>query len=614
MCGICASFALERPESHDALERATSQMVAQMKRRGPDDEGKWCDERCALGFRRLAILDLSANGHQPMMTVDQRYVLVFNGEVYNFKELRSRLEERGIRFRSTGDAEVVLYALAVWGPEALALFNGMFALAFYDAVAQQLLFARDHAGIKPLYYLRTTQGLVVASQYDQIIHHPWAKGLSVSQDALSLYFRFGYIPAPHAMLARTHLLDAGCWLRMDGDGRLERGRFFDFPRFVESTLHGPAAYEALDDVLQRAVARHLISDVPVGVFLSGGIDSPLVAAEASRSQSRIPTAFTVSTPTWPSRDEGEDARKYAAELELTHIVADASEHDVFRLVDAAMAACSEPTADVSILATLMVSEVAGRHVKVVLAGDGGDELFWGYSARFGDVLEEGAGVGRSWRDSARAMGRRYLKGRDQSGGNLSIGQRYEDRHTVFRPVDLASVFPALAPIPEDFDLFAYDGRDPDEAAQWLRWNEFRLHLARVLLKVDRASMYHSLEVRVPLLDKEVIEVAIRTDWRSCLDVPRRLGKIPLRVALARRVNHQTVEKKGFDVPVHDWLAGPLRSMLEDKVFNRREFCGQPVHAGAVRNIYDRLVAGEERGASPLWLLLSLSLWEEHHLH
>src|SRR5262245_14850501 len=194
MCGICGSFSFSGLSDRD--NAAVMQMIPLMVRRGPDDEGFWTDGRyCALGFRRLSILDLSPAGHQPMITPDGRYAIVYNGEVYNFQELREELQQRGVRFRSSGDSEVVLHALAAWGKAAFDRLHGMFALAFYDWFEKRLLLARDHAGIKPLYYFLTSEGLVFASQYDQIMAHPWAKALQICEDGLALYLRLGYIPA-----------------------------------------------------------------------------------------------------------------------------------------------------------------------------------------------------------------------------------------------------------------------------------------------------------------------------------------------------------------------------------------------------------------------------------
>ena len=245
MCGICGELQLDDRPARD--EATIAHLSALMARRGPDDAGHWRDGAHAwLAFRRLAILDLSPAGHQPMLTPDGRYALVFNGEVYNFVALRAELERLGVGFRSTGDTEVVLQALVHWGTAALDRLNGMFALGFYDRRERSLLLARDHAGIKPLYYLRDDAGLFFASQYDQIMRHPWAAGRPVSADALGLYLRLGYIPAPRALLAGTHMLPPGAWLRFDGDGRCEQGTYYRFPVYQKPELRGAAADDYLD--------------------------------------------------------------------------------------------------------------------------------------------------------------------------------------------------------------------------------------------------------------------------------------------------------------------------------------------------------------------------------
>ncbi len=587
-----------------------------MVRRGPDDEGEWTDHRrCALGFRRLSILDLSPSGHQPMTTPDGRYVLVFNGEIYNFRELRGELEARGRVIRSTGDAETLLWALVEWGAAALQRLNGMFALALYDSVEQRLLLARDHAGIKPLHYALTAQGIVFGSQYDQVIAHPWIDTSMPDRGGLGLYLRFGFVPAPYGLHTNTHQVEAGTWLELDPRGAIKQGRFFELPRWQAPTLEGDEAVDAFDDAFARAVRRHLTSDVPVGVLLSGGIDSPLVAAEARRQHPGRLQAFTIEVDD-PEHDEAADARLYARELELDQVVERVTEADALALVEDVTIACTEPMADHSVFPTLMVSRLARRHVKVVLSGDGGDELFWGYPSRFGSSIAQARYFG--WPRAARLaaiFARRTMRRGAATRDVLdypTLGRLYQRKHTLFKERDLENVFPQLPALPPDFHAFQYEGTAEDDTAQWVRWNEFHIHLARVLAKVDRASMHHSLEVRVPLLDREVIEVAWRTNWRSCLDLETRAGKRVLRQALARRVRHQTTGKRGFSIPMHAWLLGPLRPLLRELVLQRDEFLGLPVDRAALGALESRLRAGDRNTAWGLWSLLSLALWCRTH--
>jgi asparagine synthase (glutamine-hydrolysing) len=616
MCGVVGALAIADTPGPE-LEAPIRALTAAMARRGPDDAGHWSDgRRCALGFRRLAILDLSPSGHQPMLTADGRHVLVFNGEIYNFRELRAALEPLGERPRSSGDAEVVLLALRAWGTAALARLNGMFALALYDTVEGSLLLARDHAGIKPLFVARTGSGVVFGSQYNQLVAHPWCRGARPDPGGVGLYLRFGFLPAAFGLHAGMGQVEAGQWQRFDAAGERTTGRFFTLPRWRPPVLAGAAAIDALDAALGRAVKRHLESDVPVGVLLSGGIDSPLVAALAAHHYGGRLQAFTIGVDD-PEHDETADARRYAAELGVDHVVEVIAAADVAGLVDDVVAACTEPTADYSIFPTLLVSRLARRHVKVVLSGDGGDELYWGYPSRFGAAIAQAKYFG--WPRVARlaAVAARRLRGGAAPTRDVldfpSLGRLYQRKHTLMAEADLAAVFPSLPAIPAAFDAFSLARTaSDDEAAQWVRWNEFGVHLARVLAKVDRASMFHSLEVRVPLLDREVIDVAWQTDWRSCLDLERRIGKLPLRAVLARRLRTQTTAKKGFTVPMHAWLRGPLRPLVHELLLDRRELLGLPLAPGAVRALDERLGRGDRSKAWGLWLLLSLALWDRAH--
>jgi asparagine synthase (glutamine-hydrolysing) len=615
MCGIVGQITFSDSGRAAASEEISRRLINLMARRGPDDEGLWTDGRHAtLAFRRLAILDLSDNAHQPMLTLDGRYALVYNGEVYNFPELRRELVQDGVRFRSTGDTEVVLYALAQWGNRALSRFNGMFALGFYDSLEKRLLLARDHAGIKPLYYLLTSRGLVFASQYDQILAHGWSREWHVSPAALGLYLRLGYIPAPYALLEDTYMLEPGSWLEVSGENRVRRGRFFEFS-FSEPTLRGEEAFEAVDAAVTTAVRRQLVSDVPVGTFLSGGIDSPLVAAKMRAVSNGTVRAFTLGT-NGDHLDESADAAAYAREIGVEHVVEHVTRDTPLQILDGVVAACGEPFADYSIFPTMLVSQLARRQVKVMLSGDGGDELFWGYSNRFASVLDKLVERSQPQHVESPRWHLKRLLAADSGRPDLrwpgTIGDIYRLKHTHVSEGWLKRIFPDLPEWPNDFSLFTYTGLEPDETAQWLRWNEFVGYLTMILMKVDRASMYHSLEVRVPLLDREVIETATRVDWRSCLDIKRKIGKLPLRHSLARNVRHQTWAKRGFTVPMDAWLRGPLRPVFEEAILGRSDILGFRLDKRAAHEMFDRHLSERVNYDWQLWTMLSLVLWTERH--
>lgn len=614
MCGLAGAVAFADTEREELIA-PVREMTQRIVRRGPDDEGQWNDRRCALGFRRLAILDLSPSGHQPMTSRDGRFAIVFNGEIYNFREIRAQLDTLGYVSHSTGDCEVLLHALQAWGTEALSKLNGMFACALYDREERTLLLARDHAGIKPLYYAVTARGVVFGSQYDQLLGHPWLHDCSPDPAGTALYLRLGFLPAPYGLHRGTSQVRAGHWVKLDASGRATEGCFFSLPAWRSPELRGSDAIEALDAALRSAIRRHLVSDVRVGVFLSGGVDSPLVAAEAAKQSTQRLQAFTIGVED-RSMDESAQASAYARALDVEHVHRRITMTEVVGLLDDVIAACTEPTADYSIFPMLVVSNLAREHVKVVLSGDGGDELYWGYPSRFGSALRLARYF--AWPRPARvaAVAARRLLGIGHATRDVlnfdSLGRLYQRKHTLIAEADLAAVVPDVPGMPADFRAFCATATDPDRVAQWVRWNEFHVHLARVLAKVDRGSMYHSLEVRVPLLDKELVDVAWRTDWQTCLDLERGIGKRPLRAALARRVHDVTTAKRGFTVPMHDWLVGPLRNRVEDELLVRRELLGLPVDRAALRALYGKLCAGDRSKAWGLWLLLSLALWDRAH--
>ena len=614
MCGICGILALDETKGPVSVKDIRG-IASLMARRGPDADGAWSDGRyCAFGFKRLAILDLSSNADQPMLSSDQKYALVYNGELYNFRELKAQLESRGFHFKSTGDTEVVLYSLACWGVEALKKFNGMFALAFYDIENKRLILARDHAGIKPLYYMLTPQGIVFASQYNQLLSHQWSKDQGVCEEAFCLYLHLGYIPAPYALLRNTHMLEPGSWLEVGINSSVKRGRFFEFPVYNEPTLKGEEAVELLNEAVTGAVKRQLISDVPVGTFLSGGIDSPLVTAKAQQASNGRIKAFTIGT-NGDRFDESPDACVYASQIGIDHKVEHVNVGQLPDLLEDVAMACGEPFADYSIFPTMIISKVARQEVKVMLSGDGGDELLWGYYGRFASVLQLARHFRQTHLMRSFRWGIKKISGIGEVTSNVrwpTIGDWYMAKHSRIPEYWLKKIFQDLPTRPGDFSLFDYSGWKLDNTAQWLRWNELVGHLSMILLKVDRASMYNSLEVRVPLLDREVIDVAMRIDWQSCLDLKNKVGKVPLRRALSRHLHHQTIEKRGFEVPMGEWLRGPLRTVFEEKVFPRKELLGQPVNTHSIRAIFKRHLEGGVDYGRALWVLLSLVLWQEQH--
>jgi asparagine synthase (glutamine-hydrolysing) len=543
--------------------------------------------------------------------------LVFNGEVYNFRTLRAELEGRGRRFRSGSDTEVVLEALATWGSDALLRFNGMFALAWYDTVSETLLLARDALGIKPLYYLDHPRALVFGSQYNQLLRHPLCDRSAIRADVLSLYLRLGYVPSPYGLVAGTAQLEAGTFLTA-GPGRASRvARYRDLPAAGGPYLEEPDACRTVARDVAAAVQRQLVSDVPTGAFLSGGVDSPLVAAHMQAAHREPVPMFTIGS-TDPALDESAVAARYAKALGVDHHVRTFRATDALDIIDDMAAAFSEPFADHSALPTMLVSSVAREHVKVVLAGDGGDEVFWGYP-RFRKVLRARPWfrLPRAARVAGYAAGKIWPTQRRRPPKGVTfptLGDWYFDSHSGLRSSDLMELCPSAVATPQDFTLYDLNGApDHTDLAQWLRANELRGHLEMMLTKVDRASMFYGLEVRVPLLDWEVVEGATRLAPDSCMRGD--IGKIVLRQALAEHVDPASIpiQKRGFDVPVGRWLGHELAPRLADVLLER-----DPFPEGLFdRRVLARYVEGHGDGTGPgaqaVWNLLSLQLWADTHL-
>jgi len=553
-----------------------------------------------------------------MLSADGNFVISFNGELYNFAQLRNELEALGVRFRSTGDTEVVLYALILWGVEALGRFNGMFALAFYNIEERSLILARDHAGIKPLYYLQHKHGIAYASQFDQILSHPWSRESKVAYQSLSLYLHMAFIPAPFTILENCALLEPGSWVKFESTGNVAHGKYFEFPIYEPATLRGEEATEALDAALSNAVERQLVSDVPVAAFLSGGIDSPLVLSKMLQTGNGPFRAFTIGTEDVAS-DEANIAVNYARQLDVQHTVQRIAEADALGMLSEVVKASSEPFGDYSIFPTMLVSRLAASEFKVILSGDGGDELLWGYVQRMAEAIQLAPSFTVSPKCRQIQWSVRRLLGKHRAHHHLRFttpGQWHAFKHLLLRGNHLARIFPDLPPWPEDYKRFDYSPYDANETrtAQWIRWNEFTTHLTKVLLKVDRASMHESLEVRVPILDREVVQTAQQIDWQSCLDIEDGIGKLPLRKMLSKSVNHQSTAKRGFEVPMGAWLRGSLRELVHDVVLSQDEFLGMPVNRKRMNALFAQHESGQINMAQGLWPIVSLALWEREHFN
>jgi len=613
MCGI-AGFYLREGQAEVSAVRA---MCDQIRHRGPDDEGYHIDGGCGLGMRRLSIIDLST-GHQPMANEDASVWVVFNGEIYNYQELRSGLIARGHRFATNSDTEALVHLYEQEGEAGLARLRGMFAYAIWDARRRRLFLARDRFGKKPLYYAVLPQGLYFASELKclRVAGVP----AEIDAEALRLFFQFTYIPEPRSCFQAVRKLPAGGWLTYDADGTVRQGRYWQFPRPVAETpadFDEAAVCARLRDKFDESVRIRMIADVPLGAFLSGGIDSSSVVASMAQQSPDPVRTFSIGFEE-SAYNELEYAALVARQYRTEHheIVV---RPDAVDLVSRLVRHFDEPFGDSSAIPTFIVSEFAARHVKVALSGDGGDELFAGYDRfqaleklrRF-DRLPRAVRSFLSWtadRLPYAAYGKNYL----HMAGCATALERYFESNFAPRlmrqallepewmlPADNAYLTRAMA----DFLLPG----DADLLAQALYFETTQNLPGDMLVKVDRMSMANSLEVRCPVLDHELGEMAaaIPHAWK----IREGKGKYIFLRAVGDRLPAPllTRAKMGFGVPLAIWFRGALREFLRDHL-ESAAFLGRGIVSPEfVRRMIAEHESGRRDNATWLWSLLVLELW------
>lgn len=609
MCGICGIVnATGDPRRHAAV---VDSMTGDLERRGPDDEGTWADPsgQAALGFRRLAIIDPGPGGSQPMWSHDGSAVLVFNGEIYNHRDIGKVLEQKGVRFRSTSDTEVLLAGLQRWGPDVLPRLRGMFAFAYYRPERRTLFLARDHAGMKPLFFAHEPSGPGVAfsSRYDSLFRTGWLDPDRYDPAVLADYVQRRQVRGSGGLHVGADQVGPGQYLTAGPDGIGERTTWWSLTEPDASPLRGDEAVEAVGEALDRSVRRHLVSDVPVGVFFSGGVDSPLVAGTATAIAGRRYPAFTIGYPGW-DQDETAAAATMAGPLNVDHHVRSV-ERPPDGMLATLLAAQDEPLNDWSILPTLLVAEEARRHVTVALSGDGGDELFFGYDRSWSLTgtwwLWPAPRPVRRVAMRARRMLRLPRRGAVE---HRSPTDYYDAMQSVAGNDVLGRIAPGLATHWDDRAPAGHSGpTDLRSLAAFSRRREFEVQLPRILRKVDQASMHHSLEVRVPLLDPDVIEAALRID--SAWTLRQRSTKPVLRSLLRQHLGTDPPEPKlGFGAPIAAWMADDLREPMHDAF--RNDISSAGVFDGdEIRRLWAAQLAGTADHRTLLWGLASLSWWE-----
>ncbi len=641
MCGIAGFLDFDQRYSADEQEGICRSMTDALVHRGPDDHGHWGDAAAgiALGHRRLSILDLSELGHQPMTSASARYVITYNGELYNFQSLRQQLVD--VPYRGASDTEVILAALERWGlAESLNRFDGMFAFALWDRRERVLHLARDRFGEKPLYYGLIDGALVFASEMKALRRFPNFRP-EVDRGSVAQFLRYGYVPAPRTIYAELGKLAPATYLSIANrtDARKSPTPYWSYEDLARSAKASPfhgsddEAVEQLDALLRRVVSSRAIADVPVGAFLSGGIDSSAIVALLQAGTGRTAHTFTIGFHEG-AFNEADSAKLVAEHLRTDHTELYVSAAEAREVIPRLPYIYDEPFADASQIPTFLVSQLARRHVTVALSGDAGDELFGGYNRyrwaeavwRFVDNVPKRArpllaGAIRLGRPAAFDSLFRMLEGTPAARFALrNPGDKIQKVSELLNAKDPSDLYFLLASTWKTTDVVVgsqeprhpvLQGRAPDfnDFAERMMCADAVTYLPDdILVKVDRASMSVSLETRVPFLSAEVASFA----WSLPPNMKFRHGngKWILRELLARYVPRSLFErpKMGFGVPLDVWLRGPLRqwaATLLDEGRLRREGIFQPA---AIREKWVEHLSRQRNWQYPLWHVLMFQSW------
>jgi len=622
MCGIAGFVDLDTAVAPGGLEERVRMMCSVMRHRGPDDEGVYVADGVGLGMRRLSIIDLST-GNQPIHNEDRTVWVVFNGEIYNYRELRATLEAEGHRFYTSSDTETIVHGYEAWGEGVFSRLRGMFGIAIWDTRSKTLLLGRDRPGIKPLYYAEASGRLFFGSEAKCLLANPEVDR-SLDLAGVDHYLAYLYTPRDRAIFRGMRKLPPAHYLRVR-DGRVDCVRYWQLPA-GEAIFRGSEeeALERLEHTLSDAVRSHLVSDVPLGAFLSGGIDSTIVVALMARATGRPVSTFSIGFDE-PAFDELPHARRVAEHLGTEHHELTVRP-DALGILDRLIWHFDEPFADVSAIPTWYVSQMAASHVKVVLSGDGGDELFGGYDrylphpnvARFDRHV---AGVGRAlaaatWRRLPHGVkGKNFLRhvARDPQGRYLDSVTFYhaDERRSLLSASSRAALggweseryfrlpFGRLSGLPFAEQMMAFDFETylPDDC----------------LTKVDRMSMAHSIESRVPLLDQCVVDFA--ASLPAGLKIRDGVRKYLLKQLAYRLVPRQLLDrpKQGFGVPIGHWFRGSLREAFGDILASPTARQRGYFDYRFVDRILTEHLNGKRDHALRLWQLLVFEQWHRHYV-
>jgi len=640
MCGIAGLVDLIGSFSEDELRRHISEMTDSLQHRGPDAGNIWLDSNVAiaLGQRRLSIFDLSETGAQPMVSANGRYIIVYNGEAYNFRELRHELERKGTHFRGSSDTEVVLEACSTWGVhKTVPQLNGMFAFALWDREDRRLTLALDRFGIKPLYWHYTNNSFLFGSELKALRTHP-SFSMNVNRGVLASYLQLGYVAGPDSIYQSVQKLMPGTILNWSPGTEPVIHQYWDIHAVARSGLEAPLicsekeVVDQLETLLCSAVKCRMESDVPLGAFLSGGVDSSMIVALMQSQSTRPVKTFTIGFNN-TGYDEAAYAASVARHLGTDHTELYVSETDALDLVPKLPFLYDEPFADSSQIPTHLVSCLAREHVTVSLSGDGGDELFGGYNRHvFSERLNRVSqhipaplrkmiayipdftwGALAACINFATPSNKAYPQLREKlcKVASALSAQNADEMYQQF-----ISVWPDAASLVREAPVVTHEHRLPYSTSMNLTQQMMLADMSGylpgdILTKVDRASMGVGLECRVPFLDYRVVEFAWRIPVQ--MNVHKGKGKRLLREALYRHVPRSLIErpKAGFAVPIGAWLRGPLKdwaeSLLDERLLIEQGF----IDPRPVRSVWHAHLSGSQNHTRELWTVLMFQAWLTH---
>lgn len=635
MCGIAGFLDFSRATSSDLMKKQISQMTASLSHRGPDDGGIWnqVEQGIALGMRRLAIQDLSPAGHQPMISTDGRYVIVYNGEIYNASELCSLLEEEGVNFRGHSDTEVILEACARWGIiDTVSRLNGMFAFGLWDKKEKALTLVRDRLGIKPLYYGKIGKTFLFGSELKALLSYGKFER-KLNPEALNNYFKYNFIPAPLTIYNDIYKLLPGTFIIFNEDGKEEQKVFWDSSKIVQEGINlrenkiydeKSTIYE-LEELLKDSIKRQMIADVPLGAFLSGGVDSSTIVSIMQSLSSRPIKTYSIGFEE-EGFNEAENARIIAQYLKTDHHELILTPQDATSIISQLPKYFDEPFADASQIPTYLVSRLARKSVKVVLSGDGGDELFAGYNRhRIAVQMQEIYSflplvfrniIGNSIKLRNEDFWDRMIPPSllPQAGDKL---YKFANILKAKNPKELYEILLSQRKTSINFLQNQHDINILQSEKQFSNfmdsiqyWDLIKYLPDDILAKIDRASMAVGLEARVPLLDHRIVDLA----WKLPLNMKIRGGatKWILRQILYRYVPKGLVErpKMGFGIPLGKWLKGPLRDWTEEFISEKRLENSAYFEVKQVRQMWQNHLQGQGNYQHQLWSILMFEAWKE----